>query len=857
MIHLNRIQWLIRAGLCYPKDMESGFPSLLPPRGFLPRRFPPRRHHGWTIVLPLCAMLAGTSQGVEGRGGRGTPGERARRRSGRAHLIYRWAERQRGIQIRHEIHVYENGFIRYARSVGGGTPEETTLPSDPAFAAALLAEVDLAGRTHRPQPPCGAPMGGVLEVERRGRVRRHDLTDERLWWRYGRLVRRLLGRVTGRDAAPIEADCRALSLHVDPTRVGRPRARPTAPSRLEPELDLLLRYGMTDSEQGRTELLARLAARPGADRFYRWALLDGTRDSLARRRFLRRHAAVLVRGVASAAEARRLLGLLRSLQDVEAFYHRSVLQVVLRHFKAAARARFTFHELLDQTGAAARARTGLLAFRQASIDARRRRPPWGRVRRAPAKLFRFWLDRAAAVWSGDPASAPPLALLLYSRALHFAVRSVLAPSVRATGGGAPLRARARSLVRGYFPVFAAGRWERRPYWLQRDLLALVGLLRRAPRAFGKEWVAAHAEPPERVVCHMVRMRYFGPAARYVERVVAQDARRQGALLLAWGRCLAEQERFAAARRALGQALARSTPGAAAAWVTTRIDQGDVEGAIREALARTRGADADAALWVALSRARRLQGRLPEALAAARRAVTRSGSEGAAQAASFLALGRVLQAAGRYSEAIKAFRKVAEGRGAAAAEGRLRLAHLLWAGRKYKRAMDAAWPLTRHRDPRFRAAAHALLALAARSLGLRPLARLQVRCAEHHAGLDPEALTAVSELLLEAGCWLPTVSRLLSLAAGKRPRWSRVLALRAWMWARSGSIRRARAAIAAALRVRPGFPPYRLMERAVLLAVAKRSREPGAPTPRRGAAQGSARGSARGRPGSAPPPRASP
>ena len=737
---------------------------------------------------------------------------------GGVHLFYAWQERVDQIPIQHEIHIYGNGFMRYAQRAGTGPLQETTLPNDLAFVASVIERYRVAHKTKTLLPPCGAPQGGVLTVRLGRRPRTVRLDDPEQWNRYGRLIRTLVARVVGSVPPPLEADCQLLRLRVDPTRLTGRRTVQKLPTR-DDERRLLLQLGVASSADRQLERLADLAHIRDGDRFFRWALLRRHPGSLAARRLVRQHASELVRSVRDRAEARELLGTLGQLSGPEGQYHRAVLQMVVGRTEDAARNLAAFHTSLNQLPTARVATERLTKLRAAQVDIRRRRPPWGPIRRSVARQFVFWHRLARSVWAGDPAEAPPLAILLYRRALHFARLSALSPSVRASSGGAAAVRAARSLVRTHFRRLAHGRWDALPYMWQQDLLVTTGYVRRYPTLFPKGWAAQNVDDYTATVCRMIHLRYFAVADRFVDRMVEQRKADEGALRLAQGRCLVERERWAPARRALARAAALGKMEARVVLADALLDQGDLGGAERELAALPKGF---AAGLIIESRLWRLRERPVRALRAAQAAVGLK-----KDALSLGALAQSLELAGRRPLARQAYREAAAEATVAGRSARLALARLELTDGSSRAAFDAVWPLVRAPERRLRAAAHAVLAGAAAGQSMGALALLQTERAIYHAGQDPAALAEVADVLIAQGRRLGVVLDVLRLARGRRPGWSRIYSLYAFVYGQLRRLPRALQSISTALAIRPDYPPYRAIERAL---VRLRGKAASTPTP---------------------------
>lgn len=735
---------------------------------------------------------------------------------GGVHLVYAWQERVDQIPIHHEIHIYGNGFMRYAQRAGTGPLQETTLPNDRAFVAGVVARYRVAKKAKVLLPPCGAPQGGVLTVRLGRRPRKVRLDNPDRWNRYGRLVRSLVARVVGSVPPPLEADCQPLRLRVDPTRLTRVRKAKKLPTRAD-ERRMILELGAATSADRRLEALAALARTRDGDRFFRWALLRHHAGSLPARRLVRRHASELVRSVRNEVEARELLGYLGQLTGAEGRYHRAVLQLVIGRTEHAARNLHAFHTALNQLPTAVASTGRMTKLRAAQLDARRRRPPWGPIRRSFARQFVFWHRLARSVWAGDPARAPPLATLLYRRALHYARMSALSPSVRASSGGAKVVRAARKLVTTHFRRLAHGRWDGLPYVWRQDLLVVTGYVRRYATLFPKGWAAANLDDHATTVCRMIRLRYFAVADRFVERMVEQKKVDEGVMRLAQGRCLVEQERWVPARRALARAVALGRVEARVALADALLDQGDLAGAERELASlpkrSTAGLVIESRLW-------RLRERPVRAIRAAQAAIAvRS------DARSLGALAQSWELAGRRKAARKAY-----GEAAAEASAQGRSARLAWARLELldgnpRSAFDVAWPLVQAPERRLRAAAHAVLAQAAMGQSMRALARLQTERAMYHAGQDPVALAEVADVLIAQAHQPGVALDALRLARGRRPGWSRIYALYAFVYGQLRRLPRALQSISTALAIRPDYPPYRAIERALVRLRGRSSAKP--------------------------------
>ncbi|MFH2004960.1 MAG: hypothetical protein ABI333_00105 [bacterium] len=749
-------------------------------------------------LIALAALLTAQTQ-VDGR--------RLQRRGATGiHVVYAWQERVDQIPIQHEVHLYGNGYMRYAQRAGAGAVQETTLPSDKPFVLDLVEQFRAARAAKQLVPPCGAPQGGTLTVRLGRRPLRLDLTRTQLWNRFGGLVRKIIARVVGAVPQPLEADCQPLRLRVDPSRLTQPRRLEKLGTRAE-EQQLLLRYGAAQSGEERLEVLASLALIRDGDRFFRWELLRRHPGSVAARRLVRRHASELVRGVRDEAEARELLGTLGQLSGPEGRHHRAVLQLFTGQTAEASRNLHAFHTSLNQLGTARRVVGQVGEFQTAQVDARRIRPPWGRIRRAFPRQFLFWLRLAQPVWVGDPDQAPPLALALYRRALRFGVLSALNPSVRAGSGGAQTVRAARALVRSHYARLSRGRWDRLPYAYRQDLLSVSGYVRRFPTSFPKEWIEKNLDDRPRTVCRMVRMAYLVVADRFIERMVELQKAKEGPLRLAQGRCLAERERWAGARKAFSRAAELGVSEARIALAEMSLDQGDLGGAERvlEALGN-KSAEAlriESRLW-------RLRDRPTKAIRAAEAA-----QQAAPDARSRYAVGRSWELVGRRDKARAAYSNGLREPSTAGLRARLALAKLELAAGQPRAALDAAWPLTRAAERRFRASGHAAVAMAAAGMNMEQLVELQVARAAYHAWDDPAALAEVADILIAQGRGLGVALNALLRARGKRPRWSRLFALSAFLYGQLRQLPRAMQSITAALDVRPEYPPYRAIEQALV------------------------------------------
>jgi tetratricopeptide (TPR) repeat protein len=723
-------------------------------------------------------------------------------------LVYTWEERVDGALIASEVRLYLSGFVTFSRRAGTSPPLDTTLPNDAEFVQEVLRLYQELKKARSVTAPCGAPQGGTLLVRAAQRTEKVDLSAPEQWQRYGRVVRFLLGRVLGEAVAPLESDCQPLRLRVDAARIlERPAPSRRSPTRAEQELARLLDYGAARSEDARVQVLAELASAPGADRTFRWALLEQHRDSLPARRLLRLHLSELVRGVGSEAEAEALLTHLGKEQGAEADYHRAVLQLVLGRVDEGVASLEAFHQALNQTKAAAALPKRLGPARTALLDAMRLKPPYPRIRRAFPALVRFWYELGRGVWAGDPAGAPPLAHLLYRRALHAAHHAVLSPGPRAASGGVQTLRQVIDLIREYFPIWARGDGWELTFSEQQDLLAATGYARQHAARLGADWASQHLPDPGRTVCRMIRMRYLTAAEAFVQRLVTEKKADEGALRLAQGRCLAEVERWAEASRALGIAIRKGTAGALHRRVALLLAQGDLAGAERELKAAPAS---DPVARVLESQAHRLAGGPDAAIRAAQRAVTLRSEPRMQQA-----LGQALVAAGQISQARLLYHQALQGSGAGLDRLRVELADLELASGNAREAMSVAAPLLQAAGPRARAAGHAVMTVAASRLAMTPLVRLELLRLRHHAGRDPVALADAAEILIRHGHGLTMALELTRLARALRPGWSRILALEATLRGKLRDLPAALEAITAALAIRPGFPPYRALERALV------------------------------------------
>jgi tetratricopeptide (TPR) repeat protein len=511
------------------------------------------------------------------------------------------------------------------------------------------------------------------------------------------------------------------------------------------------------------------------------------------------------------------MSLLEGVAGAEALHHRAVLAQLLSLHEEAARLQLGFRRSLNQLGSSEREAAALRALGAAEVDSRRVQPPWGPIRSAFPRLFLGWLDLAQKVWAGEAAQAPPLAILLYRRALHFAVRSVLVPSLRAGRGSAEAGARARSLLLKYFLPLSRGRWDALPHWARQDLLEVTGLLRRSQQGLDKAWIASALEAPTETVCRMIRMSYFDVADRFIQRSIEQRTSSEGALRLSQGRCLREREHFSEARRAFDQAVAADVKGAREARVQALLDQGDLEAAERELEAVI---PKTAAAWRAQSRLYRLLGQGDDAYEAARRALRAEPGEPSPQ--TLVAIGRGAALAGRFAEARASFRQAAGGQGEVAYEARERWARLESSMGRPRAALDAAWPLTMEPDPIARVAGSAMIAVAAARLAMPALVQLQIQRALYHADGDPRALLRLALILSEGGRGQLAALGALRDAIGLRPGWSVLYAQQAMILGQLRRLPEALEAIRVALRIRGAFPPYRALE-AALLKLAASSR----------------------------------
>ena len=129
------------------------------------------------------------------------------------------------------------------------------------------------------------------------------------------------------------------------------------------------------------------------------------------------------------------------------------------------------------------------------------------------------------------------------------------------------------------------------------------------------------------------------------------------------------------------------------------------------------------------------------------------------------------------------------------------------------------------ERRLRAAAHAVLAQAAMGQSMRALARLQTERAMYHAGQDPVALAEVAEVLIAQAHQPGVALDALRLARGRRPGWSRIYALYAFVYGQLRRLPRALQSISTALAIRPDYPPYRAIERALVRLRGRSSAKP--------------------------------
>jgi tetratricopeptide (TPR) repeat protein len=318
---------------------------------------------------------------------------------------------------------------------------------------------------------------------------------------------------------------------------------------------------------------------------------------------------------------------------------------------------------------------------------------------------------------------------------------------------------------------------------------------------------------------MVRMRYFAVADRFILRMAEDKKIPEGPMRHAQGRCLVEMERFAEARQALSRAGQLGVRTARLTLVNALLDQGDLDGAARELAAvqlKSR------AWWLARSRLHRLKDQPDQAVRAAQAAVLHKAAADSApggrsidDARAHLALGRAWLKAGKADEARAAFRRAIRVDAEPGWEARFQLARAELALGQARAALKTAWPLTQRPERRFRVAGSALLANAAAQLGLGHLAALQTRRARYHAFTDPESLAVLADLLIERGRGLAVALDALRVAQGKRPRWSQLYAHLAFVYGQIRQLPRAMQAITAALSIRPDYPPYRAIERALV------------------------------------------
>jgi tetratricopeptide (TPR) repeat protein len=462
-----------------------------------------------------------------------------------------------------------------------------------------------------------------------------------------------------------------------------------------------------------------------------------------------------------------------------------------------------FHRALVQDKQALRVAGWLQRVRQAVLVSGSDKTTWRASRLAHARLFEYYRRVGRNVWTGPPDQAPPLALYLFRRAIHFGRKAVFSRGPVVRGKTA---ARARQLLLTYYPVLVRGNWLLHPVWHRFDLLQLTGYLRRNPRMFRTTGFPG-PEGEVSTVRRLVRLQRYKESENFVLKHGKANPKKEVALRLSQGTACVGMEQWKRAREILLKAARLGSVAAVAELVQALVKEGDLAQAALK-LSQS-GAYAQSA-EISLARAA-LAGRLGQWKAAAVHAERAAGLGGGARAQR--AWGLALAALGKLPQAVKRF-QAAFGNNRWGCAARADVAGLYLAVGKYELARKTALVLAGTAGCRA-ARAHALLAAVSHRQGRKKLARLLVARAEFHASTDPELLVSVARILVQNRAAPQAAGKILRRAIRYRPRWSVPHALLARLLAEGGSPGTALIHIRIALKRRPHDPDYRGLFRAIL------------------------------------------
>ena len=741
------------------------------------------------LLLISCALLCGS---------------KALGSAPKYQLTYEWKERHGPLVVTHSIHVYDNGTLRHSRATGFGPPTDFNPPRNTQLASRLLSQLQAARQEESiPAAPCGAPRGGSLIISGPGdKKERLSLSDTEEWMRYAHIARALVDEVMGAPPTPLESDCRALQVRLEPAK-SRSSGLPRVSSANEENTFLDL-YGRADNDETRQKALASLAWMRDGDAFFKYELLKRHPTSAESRDLIQYHTSVLSIHVQDRATARWLLQRLGKRTGPEYDYHRALLFAVLKRHDQALLALNAFGHAMGRDAKQIKADNGWLAQ---AVNAKKTltssSASWGAIRRAHSRMFAFYERLASMVWMGKPEKAPPLCLLFVRRALHHAVAAFVSRGPTVTG---PLQQRANQMLLTYHDILVEGSWYRHPVWHQTDLIAMTGYLRRNARLFRNTGFSG-PEPPALTVERLVRLQRFKAADRFVERMGDGQAQKEAPLRLHQGRALLEMERWEDAGEALIKGAEMGSVEAWAELVHGLVEQGALTAAAKQ-IEDSGAAAKTSHMKLAEAYLERRRGRWKHALIAAKEALKLERTDRARRAAGLAhaALGNLDRAVTKISAS---YTDPVIG-----CKARSEVTEIYLRGKLFSRARREIRAMLDddHCAPAW---AHALLAATARRQGMQNLADLQAERVYFHAGWDPDICAETARLMLDYGVSSRVVRTLLLRALSRRPDWSVAHALIARVYAEAGSTRRALIHAETALRKKPMDPAYRALYRAIL------------------------------------------
>ncbi len=461
---------------------------------------------------------------------------------------YEYTLRKGGLLHRHGLRVQISGRLVLTHAVENGTPRETPIGTDPAFARQVFE----AATAPAPSPLpllCGAPRMGRLTLQTGAEPPRTvDLAPPATARRWGHLLRLLERRLLPLHPEPVWEDCLSLLPPADVEVLQKPQDfevlhKVSPPVSPRPFFLALLE---TEDDDEAAAQLGRIAWIRGADPFFAGELLLHHRYSDEAREYLLYNAAVPALFAQSGERVARLLEVYRKERGIEKKFYAAMLALAASDYDTAALEMQAYYRGIGRDKEASAVVERIQKAHAMLWLLNRGEATWVRQAMVMAFLFDFWWDMAQLLAEPD-GRMPPLAERFYRNAYHFG--RLFAADTRV--GSVPATPRAREALARLTPLFAARPWWTLPAHTQQDIIAVLGTMSQQPQLFGGPARVREILPAaDRRVYELARTRRFAAAGALLQKLGRNE---QPAAFAALGRALSEEEEWPQAASALQQA----------------------------------------------------------------------------------------------------------------------------------------------------------------------------------------------------------------------------------------------------------------------------------------------------------------